>query len=250
MGLEFSKYQGSGNDFLIVYEQQVTPDIARRACDRHFGVGADGVIVVSRSEATGFSFLLLNADGGAAEVSGNGLRCVGKFLHDRRLTRETSIRVEAAGEVKVLDLILGDGVVEGVRVDMGVPTDEGEIILHGRTWRKINTGNPHAVTFVDDVEAAPVTTLGPLVERDPAFPNRTNVHFIKVDGEVIHARFWERGVGVTLACGTGSCAALVAAGLRRATVRGPGGDVQVERDEGGRVYLTGPAVHVFDGRLP
>ncbi|HYN99298.1 MAG TPA: diaminopimelate epimerase, partial [Actinomycetota bacterium] len=120
--------------------------------------------------------------------------------------------------------------------------------LHGRTWKRTITGNPHATTFVDDLDAAPVTELGPLMENDPAFPNRTNVEFAKVEGDVIHARFWERGVGVTQSSGTGSSACLVASGLSRATVRTPGGDLFIEREPDGRLFMTGPAVHVFDGR--
>lgn len=249
MSLEFSKYHGLGNDFLLVFEQEVTPELAIAMCDRNFGVGADGVIKITRSERADFSFLLFNADGSIAEVSGNGLRCVGKFLYERGLHPDTTIKVEAGGEVKVLELSVEDGVVTGIRADMGAPVEQGEITLHGAVWKRISTGNPHAVTFVDDIDAAPVTTLGPLIERDAAFPDRTNVEFIKVEGDVVHARFWERGVGVTLASGTGSCASLVASGLRRATVRTLGGDLLIEWDPSGRLFMTGPAEHVFDGRL-
>ncbi|HLF70145.1 MAG TPA: diaminopimelate epimerase [Actinomycetota bacterium] len=249
VGLEFSKYHGLGNDFLLVFEQEVTPELAVTMCNRNFGVGADGVIEINRSDRADFSFLLFNADGGIAEVSGNGLRCVGKFLYERGLHSDTTIKVEAGGGVKVLELSVQDGVVTGVRADMGAPVDQGEITLHGVVWQRISTGNPHAVTLVDDIDAAPVTTLGPLIERDPSFPDRTNVEFIKVEGDVVHARFWERGVGVTLASGTGSCASLVASGLRRATVRTLGGDLLIEWDPSGRLFMTGPAEHVFDGKL-
>lgn len=249
MTLEFSKYHGLGNDFLIVYEQEVSTPLAMYMCHRNYGVGADGVIVVEKSSAADFSFRLLQPDGSEAEVSGNGLRCLGKFLYEKGHHRDTTIKIEAGGEIKVLDLILDGGRVSGVRADMGVPVIGGEVELHGRNWKKINTGNPHAVTIVDDVETAPVTELGPLIEADPHFPNRTNVEFIKVEGDVVQARFWERGVGVTLASGTGSCASLVASGLRRATVRTPGGDLEIEWDDADRLQMTGPAVHVFDGRL-
>lgn len=247
---EFSKYEGLGNDFLLVFEQEMTADLARRMCDRHRGVGADGVIVIARSDAADFSFLLYNADGSIAEVSGNGLRCVGKFLYERGHHRDTTLKVEAGGSIKVLELAVEGGKVASVRADMGLPTEEGDIELHGRVWKRVYTGNPHAVTFVDDIEKAPVEELGPKVESDPAFPNRTNVEFVQVDGDVLHVRFWERGVGVTMASGTGSCAATVAAGLGRATVRTLGGELLIEIDDAGRVFMSGPARHVFDGRMP
>lgn len=248
MTIEFSKYHGLGNDFILVYEQEMDAGTAITMCDRNLGVGGDGVIVIGPSDLADFSFLLYNADGGVAEVSGNGLRCVGKFLYDRGHHNDTRVTVEAGGQVKVLDLTVEDGVVTSVRADMGIPVEEDDIELHGRTWKRTTTGNPHATTFVDDIDAAPVTTLGPLVENDPAFPNRTNVEFAKVEGDVIHARFWERGVGVTQSSGTGSSACLVASGLRKATVRTPGGDLFITREPDGRLFMTGPAVHVFDGR--
>lgn len=250
MTIEFSKYHGLGNDFLIVGGGEVAPELARHLCDRHFGVGADGVIVLGPSDAADVSFRLFNADGGLAEVSGNGLRCVGKYLYERGLQRQTTLRVEAGGEVKILELAVEGGEVTAVRCDMGVPVEEGEIQLFGRAFKRTRTGNPHASTRVEDVDAAPVAELGPLVETHPAFPDRTNVEFYAVRGDVVEVRFWERGVGVTLASGTGSCAAVVAAGLPRATVRTLGGDLLIARDASGRVFMTGPAVHVFDGRLP
>lgn len=248
--IEFSKYEGLSNDFLLVFEQELNPDLARRMCHRYRGIGADGIIVIKRSDTPDFSFLLYNADGSVAEVSGNGLRCVGKFLYDRGLHKGTTLRIEAGGEVKILELDVEGGKVRSVRADMGVPEEEGEVELYGRTWKRVSTGNPHAVTFLDNIEQAPVEELGPKVENDPMFPNRTNVEFVQIDGDVLHVRFWERGVGVTNASGTGSCAATVAAGSRRATVRTLGGDLLIERDETGRLFMSGPANHVFDGQYP
>jgi diaminopimelate epimerase len=253
VGLEFSKYQGCGNDFLLVHGGSMTPGMARAMCDRHFGVGADGVIVIGDSDVADFSFLLYNADGGIAELSGNGLRCVGAFLHERGLHHSTKLTVEAAGQVKTLDVVLKCGVVVGVSVDMGVPSEGGEVQLHGRTWKLVRTGNPHAVTLVGRIEeasAALVEEIGPLVEHDPMFPNRTNVEFVHVAGpDTLDVRFWERGVGVTLASGTGSCASLVASGLPKATVRTLGGELLVERRQDGGLTMTGPAEHVFDGTI-
>lgn len=247
--MEFSKYHGLGNDFLILFEQEVDAELARHLCERYTGVGADGVIVLSRSDAADFSFVLYNSDGSRAEVSGNGLRCVGKYVYEKGLHKDPVVKIEAAGETKVLDLEIDDGEVISVRADMGIAADEGEIALYGLSWKRISTGNPHAVTFVDDISSAPVEELGPKVENDPAFPNRTNVEFVQRDGDVLHVRFWERGVGMTRASGTGSCAAAVASGLRRATVRTLGGDLLIERGEGGRIFMSGPATHVFDGSL-
>lgn len=247
---EFSKYHGLGNDFLLVYKQPMNADLAIRMCNRHYGVGADGVIQIDSSEVADFSFALFNADGGVAEVSGNGLRCVGKFLYERGLHRDTVVKIEAGRQVKVLEMTVTGGKVTSVRGDMGIPSEESEVEILGFKWKRVSTGNPHAVTFVDDIEAAPVTEIGPRIEHDPMFPNRTNVEFVQAQGDVLQVRFWERGVGVTLASGTGSCAALVASGLPRATVRTLGGDLLIERDPEGRLFMTGPAEHVFDGVFP
>lgn len=247
MRVDFSKYQGLGNDFLLVFEQEVNAAIAQRMCDRHFGIGADGVIEIGRSSAADFSFKLFNADGSIAEISGNGLRCVGKFVNDKKLHSGESVKIEAAGEVRLLDLISTDGVVVAVKAEMGVARHEGEINLQGLVWRRVNTGNPHAVTFVDDIDSAPTETVGPLVEIDRAFPARTNVEFVEIRGNELFVRFWERGVGVTLASGSGSCAAVVASGLPAATVHTLGGDLFIENAASGALVMTGPAAFVFDG---
>ncbi len=251
--LEFSKYQGAGNDFVLIFVEDVTPELARFVCDRHFGIGADGVIrlIPSSNPDFDFHFRLFNADGGPAEVSGNGLRCVGRFLHEAGLWSQPKVRVESGGQVKVIEVNVADGEVRTVRVDMGVPQLQGTVELFDRTWHKVVTGNPHAVTMVDDIEAAPVTALGPLVETHESFPNRTNVEFVLVEGpDALSVRFWERGVGLTLASGSGSTAAVVAAGLEKATVHTLGGDLVVERGPDGHLFQTGPVTHVFDGALP
>ena len=251
--IEFSKYHGLGNDFLVVFIEEVTPELARFMCDRHFGVGADGVIrlIPASNPDYDFHFRLFNADGGPAEVSGNGLRCVGKFLHEAGLWANPRIRVETGGQIKVLEISVEGGNVSSVRVDMGTAEVQGRVELFERTWTKVLTGNPHAVTMVDDLAATPVHRLGPQMETHESFPNRTNVEFVQVMGpELISVRFWERGVGPTLASGSGSLASVVAAGLERATVQTEGGDLLVEKGPDGHLYQTGPAVHVFDGALP
>jgi len=251
--LEFSKFEGLGNDFIIIFVEDVTPELARFMCDRHFGIGADGVIRIlpSSNPDYDFHFRLFNSDGGQAEVSGNGLRCVGRFLHEAGLWSQPRIKVETGGQVKVIEVTVAGGEVSSVRVDMGPAEVQGTVDLFDRTWHKVVTGNPHAVTMVDDIEAAPVTQLGPKVETHELFPNRTNVEFCKVDGpDLLSVRFWERGVGVTLASGSGSTAAVVAAGLDRATVRTLGGDLLVEKGPGGHLCQSGPVKHIFDGALP
>ena len=251
--LEFSKYEGLGNDFIIIFVEDMTPQLARFMCDRHFGIGADGVIriVPSSNPDFDFHFRLFNSDGGQAEVSGNGLRCVGRFLHEAGLWSQPRIKVETGGQVKAIEVSVSGGEVSSVRVDMGPAEVQGTVDLFDRTWHKVVTGNPHAVTMVDDIEAAPVTQLGPKVETHELFPNRTNVEFCKVEGpDAISVRFWERGVGVTLASGSGSTAAVVAAGLDRATVRTLGGDLLVEKGPDGHLYQSGPVKHIFDGALP
>ncbi|MGH2773399.1 MAG: diaminopimelate epimerase [Actinomycetota bacterium] len=244
--MEISKYQGLGNDFLIVFNQTIDSGIARRLCHRNFGVGADGVIVVGPSDVADFSFLLYNSDGSTAEISGNGLRCVALYLHEKGLHAGDLLKIEVAGEVRPLELVREGDKLTGVRADMGVPRMEGEVSLHGLQWVRVNMGNPHAVTFLDDIATAPLTEIGPLVETHPLFPDRTNVEFVQQEGETLNVRFWERGVGVTLASGSGSCAAVAASGLDRAVVRTAGGDLTVEKDSAGRLWMTGPAVHVFD----
>lgn len=251
--LEFSKYEGLGNDFILIFVEDVTPELARFMCDRHFGIGADGVIRIlpASNPDYDFHFRLFNSDGGQAEVSGNGLRCVGKFLHEAGLWSQPRVKVETGGHVKVIEVSVSGGEVARVRVDMGTAENQGTIDLFDRTWHRILTGNPHAVTMVDDIDAAPVTELGPRMETHESFPNRTNVEFCKVEGpDEISVRFWERGVGVTLASGSGATASVVAAGLNRATVHTLGGDLVVEKGADGHLYQTGPARHIFDGALP
>jgi diaminopimelate epimerase len=277
--MRFTKMHGLGNDFVMVdcfeekLDEAALPDLARRACDRHFGVGADGVILAGPSDKADFRMRLINADGSEAEHCGNGIRCMAKLVYDRGHTQAERITVETIGRINVLDLSVRNGKVDTVRVDMGqpgfqrsvlpmtgdpgseavsVPLQVGDQTLE---FTCISMGNPHAVTFVDDVHSYPVETIGPLVEHHAVFPRRTNVEFIHVLGpNELDMRVWERGASETLACGTGACASLVAAARtgrsdRKATVHLPGGDLQIEWAEDGRVYMTGPAVTVFEGDL-
>lgn len=278
--MRFTKMHGLGNDFVMVdaleehLEEAILPDLARRVCDRHFGVGADGLILALPSEKADFRMRLINADGSEAEHCGNGIRCVAKLVYDRGHTTSDTITVETVGRLNVLQLFAREGKVETVRVDMsepvfargripmtGAPDEEAvEVPLQvdGRELRftAISMGNPHAVTFVEDPDTFPVTQLGPLVEHHPAFPRRTNVEFIQVLGpEELKMRVWERGAGETLACGTGACASLVAAARtgragRKAVVHLRGGDLRIEWADDNHVYMSGPAVTVFEGDYP
>jgi diaminopimelate epimerase len=278
--LRIWKYHGTGNDFIMVEDlddaRPLSAPLVTTLCDRRFGVGADGVIRVVRAErGSGASFFMdhWNADGTTAEMCGNGIRCLSKLVREHGHTDEDRFDVLTRAGVKRLSLDTHDGVVRAVTVGMGparlskrdipmlgedldAPFVAQPFDVAGRSFTAtaVSMGNPHLVLFVDqhpnDID---VHTLGPAVENDPRFPNKTNVEFVRVVDDVVHVRVWERGVGETLACGTGACAALVAAheaGLvpARATVRFPGGELVVERGED-QVYLTGPAERVFDAVL-
>jgi diaminopimelate epimerase len=274
------KYHGTGNDFVMLEdvggERPLSRELVTALCDRHVGVGADGVIRVVRGDrASGASFFMdyWNAEGAPAEMCGNGIRCLGKLVFERGLTDATELDVGTRAGVKHLRLDVGRGAVRAVTVGMGPPTlARGEIPMtggdpaepfllepfevEGRTYKAsaVSMGNPHLVLFVEeDPSNVDVQRIGPALDHDARFPNRTTVEFVAVDGDGLKLRVWERGVGETMACGTGACAALVAAneaGLvpRRAPVRSPGGELLIERADD-EVLLTGPAERVFEASL-
>jgi diaminopimelate epimerase len=275
------KYHGTGNDFVLLEdledERPLRAQLVAALCDRHRGVGADGVIRITRAEgAAGASFFMdyWNADGSVAEMCGNGIRCLAKLVFERGHTADTELDVDTRAGVKHLSLDTADGIVRGVTVGMGparlarreVPMIGGDpdepfltepFDVGGRTYKAsaVSMGNPHLVLFVEEDPAqVDVHRIGPAVERDPRFPNKTNVEFVAIDGDGgIRLRVWERGVGETMACGTGACAALVAAneaGLvaRRAPVRYPGGELVVERTDQ-QLLLAGPAERVFEATI-
>lgn len=277
MNLRFTKMHGCGNDFIVVddvaNEWDFDEEAVQLLCDRHFGIGADGLILVrNASDPEGDFFMLyMNADGSLAEMCGNGVRVFAKYLDDAGRVNGDTIAVQTLGGIKRIDILRDEkGAFSLARVDMGTPvldaadipttlpcdpvvdalvtTDAGDVRV-----TCVSMGNPHAIVWVDDVDSAPVTTTGPLVEAAPVFPRKTNVEFAQVvDSGRIRLRVWERGVGETLACGTGACATLVAAALtgrtgRSATIELPGGDLEIEWDEDGRVRMTGPAETVFTG---
>ena len=273
--MKFTKMHGCGNDYVYVngFTEHVEnkPEMVRKTSDRHFGVGSDGVIFINPSEQADFEMEMYNADGTRAEMCGNGIRCVGKYVYDHGMTDKTSITVESFGKVKYLDLTVENGKVVKVKVNMGKPEltakevpvvseneqviDE-EIIVKGKSYRMtcVSMGNPHAVVFMDDVEHLAIEEIGPYFENHERFPNRTNTEFVQVidDGHV-KMRVWERGTGETLACGTGCCATAVACVLNHltgehVTVQVLGGEIEIYWDQKENlVYMTGPAVTVFEG---
>ncbi len=277
--MEFVKMHGAGNDFVVIdAEGEPIPEgqlesVARGVCDRHFGIGADGLIMVLPSRLANFRMRMLNPDGSEAEMCGNGIRVFAKYLYDRKLHTDVVMTVETLGGIKTLKLNAPGGVVRSVRVDMGEPrlnrsdipmrgSDNGRVVSEGlkAAGKKfeitcVSMGNPHCVTFVDNVDMFPVEKIGPAVENHASFPQRTNVEFVEViSKDELKMRVWERGAGETLACGTGACASAVAAMLnektaRKVTVHLKGGDLFIEWLGDSKVFMTGPAEEVFQGRV-
>ena len=326
MQIEFTKMQGCGNDYVYIngftekIDQDKKKDFVIRVSDRHFGIGSDGVIFINPSDKADFEMEMYNADGSRAEMCGNGIRCVAKYVYDHKMTDKSDFTIESFGKVKFIRVTAKDGKAELVRVDMGEPelrasyipvdpeaalmsaneeTADGRsqsenktgtetvvaapITVDGKKYKMtcVSMGNPHAVVFVDkdisdgsesgsgrkddetagdfeliDKAIGGMEKTGPLFENHKAFPNRTNTEFVKInDRNNVHMRVWERGTGETLACGTGCCATAVACILngltdRSVTVHVLGGDILIEWDEkDNHVYMTGPAVTVFDGTI-
>ena len=271
MKLPFTKMHGLGNDFIVVNcLEENCPDLAQHAaklCDRRFGIGCDQMLVIRPSERADFKMDIYNNDGGQVEMCGNGIRCVAKYLVDHGATSKDELAIETLAGI-IRPRLVGDL----VEVDMGEPILEGKEIpttLEGKILNRplavdghsfditcVSMGNPHCVIFVEDVAQAPVTSVGPLIERHPLFPKRTNVEFIQVLGPAeLKMRVWERGAGETLACGTGACGALVAAVItgraqREAVLHLKGGDLKIRWSEkNNRVYMTGPGEEVFTGSI-
>ena len=282
--MHFTKMEGCGNDYIYVngFEEKIPqvekPGLVRRLSDRHFGIGGDGVIFINPAEEADFEMEMYNADGTRAEMCGNGIRCVGKFVYDKGLTDKEQITVVSAGKVKVLELTVekmtgqqGRGVVTRVRVNMGSPILEPALIpveaegsrainepitVDGREYRMtcVSMGNPHAVIFTEGVADLELEQIGPLFENHERFPKRTNTEFVEIlDRQTVFMRVWERGTGETLACGTGCCATAVACVLNeltddKVTVKLLGGELLIEWDrENNLIYMTGPATTVFEG---
>lgn len=273
--MRFVKMHGCGNDYVYVslFEERIDnpSELSIAVSDRHFGIGSDGLITIGPSDTADFRMRMYNADGSQAQMCGNGIRCVAKYVYDHKLTDRTEITVETDAGIKTLELTVENDRVTQVRVDMGEPilspqqipvTAEGArvvdepIWVEGREWRMtcVSMGNPHAVVFVDDVKNLPIEQYGPHFENHPRFPERTNTEFVQVHtrGE-ISMRVWERGSAETWACGTGTCASAMACILNGLTdnevlVHLRGGDLRIAYQPKNRhIYMTGPAVEVFSG---
>ena len=259
--MRFTKMQGLGNDYLYVYGEAPpgAAELSRRLSDRHFGAGADGMIYISPSRRADFRMRIFNADGSEAEMCGNGIRCVGKYVYDRGYTDETHLAIETRAGIRTLDLEVRCGKVRSVTVDMGrAETGEDRTLSAGGgtvTGTPVSVGNPHFVVFTGDGESVRPEELGPLIEKHPSFPEGVNAEFVRVTGENrLRMRVWERGSGVTMACGTGACASAAAAvrkGLCRAgspvLVELDGGVLEITVGPDGCVRMTGPAESVYEG---
>ena len=277
--MKFTKMHGCGNDYIYIdgakehIAQEEKPDFVRRVSDRHFGIGGDGVIFINPSDEADFEMEMYNADGSRAEMCGNGIRCVAKFVYDKGLTDKTDISVISCGKIKYLQLSLKDNKVDTVRVNMGAPeliaanvpvlcdkeqaVDE-PITVQDTEYKMtcVSMGNPHAVVFMENVTDLEIEKIGPYFESHERFPKRTNTEFVKViDRNTVQMRVWERGTGETLACGTGCCATVVACILNgltddTVTVKLLGGELEITWDrEADLVYMTGPATTVFEGEI-
>lgn len=277
--MKFTKMQGCGNDYIYIdgakekMAQEEKEAFVRRVSDRHFGVGGDGVIFINPSDEADFEMEMYNADGSRAEMCGNGIRCVAKYVYDKGLTDKTDISVISCGKIKYLQLFLQDGKVDTVRVNMGAPELTADLVpvicerkqavdetirVQGQDYKMtcVSMGNPHAVVFMDGVKDLDIEKTGPYFENHERFPKRTNTEFVEViDRRHVFMRVWERGTGETLACGTGACATVVACvlnGLTEETVTVTllGGELTITWDrEADLVYMTGPAVTVFEGSI-
>ena len=275
--IKFTKMHGLGNDYVYMdaIHQKIENEssLAKFVSNRHFGIGSDGLILICTSQIADFKMRMFNSDGSEAEMCGNGIRCVGKFVYDKGLTNKENITIETLAGIKQLKLNIKDGKVLTVKVDMGEPILEAEKIpvksnefpvknLKLKALDKefiftcVSMGNPHAITIVENVDNFDVQKYGSIIEIDNIFPKKTNVEFIEIkDRKNIKMRVWERGAGETLACGTGACATAVACNLNGLTDKNVkvellGGTLEIEwNKEDNHIYMTGPAVTVFEGEL-
>jgi diaminopimelate epimerase len=277
--LKFTKMHGIGNDYVYIstFEEELAGDPSKLAIavsDRHFGIGSDGLILIVPSDKADARMRMFNADGSESEMCGNGVRCVAKYIHDHGIARKGRVTVETGRGILTLDLDVEDDLVRRVRVDMGPPILEAEkipttlpgdppidvpVTIEGLDLKitAVSMGNPHAVAFVEDVANFPVEKIGAALERHSSFPRRVNVHFVEViTPHEVRMRTWERGSGITLACGTGACAVAVAGVLtgrtrERVLAHLPGGDLSLDWDgPGAPIFMTGPATEVYTGEWP
>jgi len=281
MKIDFVKMHGLGNDFVLINclnkslgDSSFLSYLAKKLCDRNFGIGADGLMLILSSSKADLRMRIFNSDGSEAQMCGNGIRCFAKYAYENKLVSKNKFKVETLAGIIIPELTISNNNILGVKVNMGVPKlrrreipmsgedattvmDETLKINPEQTFKItcVSMGNPHCIIFVNDVQSIPINKIGPKIENHPLFPEKTNVEFIQVlNKQEINFRVWERGAGETLACGTGACAALVAAVLnkktdRKTTVHLPGGDLDIQWANDGYVYMTGPAELVFSGEM-
>lgn len=277
--IKFTKMQGLGNDYVYIdcFSQDVNlgniSDLAKFMSNRHFGIGSDGIVLICKSKICDFKMRMFNADGTEAEMCGNAIRCVGKFVYEKALTKKENLKIETLAGIKILKLNIKDGEVKTVNVDMGepilnpkdIPVDFKDEPVKGLKIKAIDKefeftcvsmGNPHAITIVNNTKEFNIEKYGPVLEADAHFPKKSNIEFVEIqDKENIKMRVWERGTGETLACGTGACATAVACNLngltnRKVNIHLLGGILQIEWDEKtNHVFMTGPATTVFEGEI-
>ncbi|MBP5426342.1 MAG: diaminopimelate epimerase [Clostridiales bacterium] len=275
--MKFTKMQGLGNDYIYIncldHEIDNPHDLAIKLSDRHFSIGADGIVLIKKSNVADFRMQMFNADGSEAEMCGNATRCIARYVFEKGLTKKTTITLETLAGIMHLTLNFSGNTIESVTVDMGEPILKSSLIPVNSTLENfinqkitlddelfnitcVSMGNPHTVVYVNDVNTFPVSLVGSKIEHHPLFPKRTNVEFVQVvDKSTLKMRVWERGSGETLACGTGACASLVASVLNNvsdniATLKLLGGNLTIQWDQSSNhVYMTGPCEFVFEGEI-
>lgn len=261
--IQFTKMHGAGNDYIYIntlkYPIADPEKCAVKWSAYHTGIGSDGLVLIGTSDKADFSMRIFNADGSEAMMCGNASRCIGKYLFEYGLTEKTTITLDTLSGVKVLKLRIENGKVAAITVDMGEPKGTGTVDFRDKlsyVSTTVSMGNPHLVTFVEDINEIKLPEIGPILENDPIFPDRTNVEFAQIlDKDKIRMRVWERGSGITQACGTGACATAVAAFIegkagRKTDIIMDGGTLTIEWDEKtNHILMTGPAVKVFDGTI-
>lgn len=273
--IRFTKMHGAGNDYIYVntikYPIEHPEELAIKWSAFHTGIGSDGLVLIGKSPVADFSMRIFNADGSEAMMCGNASRCIGKYLYDNKITDKKDISLDTLSGIKHLQLTVSEGKVSKVTVDMGSPkledvTIEGklehmvakEITINNQTYKAtaVSMGNPHLVIYINDIEQIDLPTIGPLLERHPLFPGRINVEFAqKLNNNKVRMRVWERGSGITMACGTGACATAVAGSIigetgREVEIIMDGGSLNIKWDEeSDKVYMTGDAVTVFEGEI-
>lgn len=277
--IKFTKMHGLGNDYVYIdcYSKEVNlgniSDLAKFMSNRHFGIGSDGIILICKSDIADFKMRMFNFDGSEAEMCGNGIRCVGKFVYDKGLTYKETVKIETLAGIKILNLNVKNGKVETVRVDMGepilnpkeIPVDFDKEPVKGLKIKAIDRefdftcvsmGNPHAIAIIEDTKVFDIEKYGPVLETEEHFPKRSNIEFIEViDKNNVRMRVWERGAGETLACGTGACATAVACNInglteRKVNIELLGGTLEIDWDEEtNHVFMTGTATTVFEGEI-